>query len=103
MKFVKEHIAYLKANPKGYWFKRKLYGWGWTPARPQGWATIILYIAGVVYFAVRADNVTPNTLPGREDIVPIIILTTILLFICYMKGETPRWQWGLPKNDEEEK
>ncbi len=97
MDFIKDHIAYLKDNPKGYWFKRKLYGWGWTPVRVEGWITIILYIAGVIYFAVKADNITPNTLPSREYIVPIIVLTIILLFICYVKGEKPKWQWGTTK------
>jgi hypothetical protein len=100
MNLIKDHIAYLKDNPKGYWFKRKLYGWGWTPARPQGWVTIILYIVGVIYFAVQADYVTPNTLPCREDFVPIIILTIVLLFLCYVKGEKPKWQWGLPSEDD---
>jgi hypothetical protein len=33
MKLFKEYTDYLKDNPQGYWFKRKLYGWGWTPAR----------------------------------------------------------------------
>lgn len=101
MNLIKDHIAYLKDNPKGYWFKRKLYGWGWTPARVEGWMAIIFYIVGVIYFAVRAENIAPNTLPSREDIVPIIILTIVLLFICYVKGETPRWQWGPPKKDSE--
>ena len=29
---IKEYIAYLKDNPQGYWFKARLYGWGWAPA-----------------------------------------------------------------------
>ena len=28
---LKQYIAYLKDNPQGYWFKAKLYGWGWVP------------------------------------------------------------------------
>ena len=28
---IKEYIAYLKDNPQGYWFKARLYGWGWVP------------------------------------------------------------------------
>jgi hypothetical protein len=28
----KRQLDYLRNNPQRYWFKRKLYGWGWTPA-----------------------------------------------------------------------
>jgi hypothetical protein len=94
MNFIKDHIDYLKANPEGYWFKRKLYGWGWTPARSEGWITLILYIVGVIYFAIKAEPVVSGTLPSLEDIAPIIILTVILLCVCYLKGEKPKWQWG---------
>lgn len=36
MSLIKNCVEYLKDNPEGYWFKRKLYGWGWTPAKWQG-------------------------------------------------------------------
>jgi hypothetical protein len=32
----KKYIEYLKDNPQGYWFKRKVWGWGWTPVTWQG-------------------------------------------------------------------
>ncbi len=41
---IKEYIAYLKDNPQGYWFKRKLYGWGWTPAKWQGWVVVLAFV-----------------------------------------------------------
>ena len=41
----KEIIKYLKDNPKGYWFKSKLYGYGWTPAKWQGWLVLFLFLA----------------------------------------------------------
>jgi len=34
---LKKYIAYLKDNPKRYWFKAKMYGWGWTPVKWQDW------------------------------------------------------------------
>jgi len=39
---IKEYIAYLKDNPQGYWFKAKLYGWGWDPAIWQGWLVLLV-------------------------------------------------------------
>jgi uncharacterized membrane protein YhaH (DUF805 family) len=98
---IKEYINYLKDNPQGYWFKAKLYGWGWTPARWQGWLVIIVYIALVLTIALKGEE----SIPGNPDsgtnflvfALPIIILTALLIFICYKKGEKPRWQWGPDK------
>src|SRR3989344_3809139 len=38
------YTEYLRVNPKGYWFKRKLYGWGWVPVRWQGWLFLAAWI-----------------------------------------------------------
>jgi hypothetical protein len=94
MNIIQEYIEYLKDNPKGYWFKRKLYGWGWTPARKEGWLTLLVYLAGVIFFAVQAEGSASLEELSRSMIAPIIILTILLIVICYKKGEKPRWQWG---------
>jgi hypothetical protein len=42
----------------------------------------------------------PYDIVGFDDegnllvfLTPVIILTLLLLIICYRKGETPKWQW----------
>ncbi|MBM3205111.1 hypothetical protein FJZ48_04005 [Candidatus Uhrbacteria bacterium] len=98
---IKEYIKYLKDNPQEYWFKAKLYGWGWTPAKWQGWGVIVLYlllIAGLVL--IREKDIPGNPDSGSNFLtsaLPIIVLTILLVTIAYKKGEKPRWQWGLPK------
>ncbi len=94
MNIFQQYIEYLKDNPNGYWFKRKLYGWGWTPARSQGWLTLALYIGGVLFFATKAEENQSLIEASREVLAPVSILTILLLVICYLKGEKPRWQWG---------
>lgn len=92
---LKKYLDYIRENPKRYWFKRKLYGWGWVPARIHGWLVILLYIAVLVYLFRKTDALShsgSDTLIGL--VLPFIALTTILLVICYVTGETPRWQWG---------
>lgn len=97
---IQEYIAYLKDNPEGYWFKRKLYGWGWTPATWQGWFLMSTYIIFVCIVALSIDK----NLSFNENIfifiLPLVIFTAILLYICYKKGEKPKWQWGIPKKDK---
>ena len=84
---------YLKDNPKGYWFKSKLYGWGWTPVKWQGWLVIIVAVAFLVLGVYVGET---NHAPGVAFIGLLIMLAIIFTF-GFWKGEKPRWQWGLPK------
>lgn len=92
---LKEYLDYLKDNPNKYWFKRKIYGWGWTPATWQGWLTLLLFLGAIIINTLGIDKTTPEGL--KTFIVETIALILILLFICYRTGEKPKWQWGLPK------
>lgn len=90
MTFTKKYIDYLKDNPQGLWFKRKLYGWGWVPVKWQGWLVILVAVAILfagVYIGQKDDA------PGAA-LVGVIIMLAIIFFFGYWKGEKPRWQWG---------
>jgi hypothetical protein len=96
---LKEYSAYLKDNPKGYWFKRKLYGWGWIPVKWQGWAVIAAYLAILLAIVIPLDEKSESDSDVLFVVIgAMIILTAILIAICYWKGESPRWQWGIPKS-----
>ncbi len=94
MKFIKKYIEYLKDNPEGYWFKRKLYGWGWVPAKWQGWATLLVYIILAIGSALIIDGGTPSDEVPAAFIIVLVALTLILVLISRKKGEKPKWQWG---------
>lgn len=97
----KNYINYLKDNPNNLWFKRKIYGWGWTPVRWQGWVVIFVYIILISTLVfIREEDIVGNPYSGSNFLtfaLPVILLTFILFFICYKKGEKPRWQWGSDK------
>jgi len=97
MKFIKKYIEYLKDNPEGHWFKRKLFGWGWVPVKWQGWVVVLVYILALLFLALTIDDNSPNNEVVFTFILPLVLLTITLIRICYKKGEKPRWQWGLPK------
>lgn len=90
---IKEHINYSKDDSENHWFKAKLYGWGWTPVKWQGWLVILAYVALIVTLVLTREQ----DIPGNPDsgsnfltfALPIIVLTTLLIFICYKKGEKP--------------
>lgn len=85
------YIKYLKDNPKGYWFKRKLYGWGWVPAKWEGWLTILIW---VILFTLSLVMIEEKDHEIGRNIAVILIITIVLFLICYKKGEKPKWSWG---------
>ncbi|MES2315787.1 MAG: hypothetical protein V4486_03585 [Patescibacteria group bacterium] len=95
---IKEYIAYFKDNPKGLWFKRRLFGWGWTPVKWQGWMVILVYVVllmkVIVLFKLNSNEGSGTPF---KMIISIVILTALLIYICYRKGEKPKWSWGLDK------
>lgn len=92
----KEYKEYLNNNPKGYWFKAKIYGWGWTPVKWQGWLVIFIFILLIVLNAFRIDTNSHSASDTLVNFLPqTAILVLILIYICHKKGEKPHWSWGL--------
>lgn len=104
MSFIKHYIAYLKDNPERYWFKRKVYGWGWVPARWQGWVTLAVFVALLIGNAFRIDAQSHS---GSDAVINFVSQTVVLVFllivVCFVTGEEPKWMWGLPKDGPDEK
>lgn len=88
------YVPYAKDNPKGVWFKRKLYGWGWTPVTWQGWLVTALYIALLAAFGLTIDQDSPPREIAFTFVLPAALLTATFLRIAYAYGEKPKWQWG---------
>lgn len=100
----KQYIDYLRDNPQHYWFKRKIWGWGWIPATWQGWLVTLVYIALILFIVFsREEAVAGDPDSGSNFLVfalPIIVLTAAFIFTAYKTGEKPKWQWGLPKDKD---
>ncbi|MGZ3792972.1 MAG: hypothetical protein ACXVCP_11520 [Bdellovibrio sp.] len=74
------------------WFKRKKYGWGWTPANAKGWLVIIFY----AILASLLSFIAPMSIVWF--LISILILTMGLIWLCYKKGKKPKWSWGSDKD-----
>jgi hypothetical protein len=72
-----------------FWFPAKRYGWGWGPPVVwQGWAVLALLACLILVGAVVI-------LPGQGPVrffAYSMFLCTILLAVCWLKGERPRWR-----------
>lgn len=69
------------------WFKRKTYGYGWTPVTWEGWAFTIAWAIALYFLIININQDWIN-------LTVLIAMSGILFFVCYKKGEKPRWQWG---------
>jgi hypothetical protein len=98
MDMIEEYRAYLADNPEGYWFKRKLYGYGWTPARWQGWAVTLAFILIVVGLLIISSPSYLLVQP-TEVVLPLVALTALFVALCWKTGEPLKWQWGPEKTD----
>jgi len=73
-----------------YWFPAKRYGWGWGPPNNwQGWSVLVGF---VVLIAVGGAMNLPHS-PARF-MTYVVVLSLLLIAICWWKGEPPRWRWG---------
>jgi uncharacterized membrane protein YhaH (DUF805 family) len=77
-------------DPKPYWFPAKRYGWGWgPPATWQGWVVLVVWLGIIIsaspWLALKSTMLF---------FVFIILMSAVLISICYLKGEPPRWRWG---------
>lgn len=92
-------LTFEEARQKGLWFMSKRYGWGWMPITWQGWVTVFAYafllakdVATAIVFDQKISHSASDTL---FQILPsLVLLTFLLLLICYGKGEEPHWRWG---------
>jgi hypothetical protein len=79
------------ADEPNYWFPAKRYGWGWgVPQTWQGWLVIVCYLALVAAGIVAIDPArSPASFVGY-----LMLLSMLLVAICWATGEPPRWRWG---------
>ncbi len=83
---------------KPYWFKRRRYGYGWAPAKWQGWVALAVYCTLVIVLAlvlIPGDTVTTMV----YYLAGVAAFTIALLWLGLTKGPKPRWRWGRRSDD----
>ena len=81
------------------WFKRKRYGWGFTPVTWQGWSIVIGYLVTdlvfTFYYMKNSDDVV-------WYLVGVGVLTLILIPLSMIKAPKGKWRWGKRDDDNPE-
>ncbi len=88
---------------KEIWFKRKLYGYGWTLSTWQGWVLTFGYLGLFILMTVSDNKMTPWSDVVFNLNLPAILLTVTYILVVYIKGQDPRWQWGKQSEELPEK
>lgn len=79
------------SGKKDYWFPAKTYGWGWgLPSVWQGW---LVYGIGIALLIAGPFLFPPRVHPALSQVY-ICAVVLILVAICWLRGEPPRWRWG---------
>jgi len=86
----------MQSNEKNVWFPAKKYGWGWgLPCAWQGWVVFVVFVGmlwgGSFIFQPSSHHLGPW-------ITYCVLLAMVVLTICFIKGEKPRWRWGDGEN-----
>ena len=89
-----------------YWFRAKWYGYGekistfqsnsnnlkwkffWYPSTWEGWLVLL------AWFIIFVSNLMMLDHEAMKNFLFMFLDTALLIYICYKKGEKPRWRWG---------
>lgn len=90
-----------KIQTQNYWFKRRRYGYGWTPVTRQGWVTIFAFIIVALGGTYFIDEAPTNSLTTGSLIYLACLVASIaaLFVIFWLKGPKPKWRWGSKPTD----
>ena len=79
-------------NSEPYWFPAHTYGWGWgPPVKWQGWVVLLIWLAALFW---GLSLLRHSGHPLWERLIFVLVMSVILGFVCYVKGEPPKWRWG---------
>lgn len=84
-----------------YWFKRKRYGWGYTPSTWQGWVTVGLYVVIALGLALTLVELPEDTAAREIGFFGLFMVLATIGFvqITIKKGPKPKWRWGRSPED----
>lgn len=85
----------MSSRKNDIWFPAKKYGFGWGPPTCwQGWVVVGIFIGLITAGAF----VIPMQDNQGAFIAYAVALSIAMIFVCWLKGEKPRWRWGNDRN-----
>lgn len=82
------------------WFKRRRYGYGWTPVTWQGWLLVCLLLLTAVGGAIILLTVQYSNVLLWAYLNAVIVMVVLVLILAYRYGPSPKWRWGKKPTDD---
>ncbi|MEL0611661.1 MULTISPECIES: hypothetical protein [Marinomonas] len=80
----------MTIGKKNTWFPAKKNGWGWgKPHAWQGWVVLAVYFLSIALVSVMHD---PKVVLMRWG-AWVAVLTSLLILVYIVKGDSPSWKW----------
>lgn len=91
----------MSENTKVYWFKRRRYGYGWTPSSWQGWMVVVVFLGAILFASWRLSlyGEEPSTWQLVLYFTAVGLGAIVLVASSYLKGPSPKWRWGSKPED----
>lgn len=82
-----------------YWFKRRRYGWGYTPVAWQGWlAVVLLLVLTLAPTLWIGDAMSGWVIVGW--LAWIVVVLAGFVALTFRTGPPARWRWGRSVDDD---
>lgn len=75
--FKKERLSYWGMDA---WFRKRRFGWGWTPIRWQGWVVVLIALVSLVAASALIEDVT-------RFVIALVFITSALAVASYWTSE----------------
>ena len=84
-----------------YWYKRRRYGYGFTPTSWQGWLMLGLMVLMLVIPAFFLGKSNTEIVIGY--LIYVVVVLGGSLYVIFSKSPTPKWRWGKSDHDDPDK
>ena len=83
-------------------FKRKRYGYGWTPVTLGGWIIVAVFVAAIVLWSLLMLPSTnaPTLEQGIVYAVGLLAITILMLIVTRRHAPRGKWRWGRKPTDK---
>ena len=72
--------------------------WGWVPATEEGWLVLVVFLfAFIVMMTPFVHLATASAFTVVQYLVEVATWIVSFFLVCTITGESPKWQWGVPK------
>lgn len=84
-----------------YYFKRKRYGYGWTPVTLGGWVIVAVFLVVIVLWSLLMlpSTHTPTTEQGLVYGAGLLTIVVLMWLVTRRYAPPGRWRWGRKPTD----